>query len=251
MKHYQSLNAVSQRGFTLLEMLITVAILSLIVGAVFSQMGDAQQRMSAEDTQLDDFQQARDFVDQFLRDINQIGDPNIRLFDLTQPGFNAANPPTNDPRFAVGLVRIADDAVWFEGSANGVGTVQVIQYQVNSCGNLGRCLQRSQVDKQTGDPLTGQAAASWGTEINDVVSTPVFEYYHFNGTRITGLPLDTSTPAGASTLASIKTIQIRLRIQNPNVMDPKTGLPVEANFESEASLNNCSMVANGQPMSCQ
>ena len=251
MKRQRNPGTIRQRGFTLVEMLLTMAILGLIVGAVLSQMGQAQQRMSTENAQVDDFQQSRDFVEQFFRDINQIGDPNIRMFDVTVPGFNPANPASNDSRFAVGLVKIADNGVWFEGSTNGAGTVQVIQYQVNSCGSLGSCLQRSQVNKQNGDPLTGQPAANWGTEINDVVNSTVFEYYTFAGTRITGLPLDISTAGGANTLASIKTIQIRLQVQDLTVVDPQTGLPIEANFEGKVSLNNCSMVANGQPMSCQ
>src|SRR5215469_526133 len=81
-----------QPGFTLLELMIVLLILSLIVGAVFSQLNLAQQRLSTEETRLDDFQQARDFVDQFFRDINQIGTPNTQLFDLTQtfsPGLTS------------------------------------------------------------------------------------------------------------------------------------------------------------------
>jgi len=81
-----------QRGFTLLEMMVSLLILGIVTGAVFSQMDIAQKRMSAEQSKLDDFQQARDFVDQFFRDINQIGDPNIRLFD--QPPSSSWRPPS-------------------------------------------------------------------------------------------------------------------------------------------------------------
>ena len=47
-------------------------------------MNIAQQRLVDEETKLDDFQQARDFVDQFFRDINQIGTPNMQIMDTTQ-----------------------------------------------------------------------------------------------------------------------------------------------------------------------
>ncbi len=104
-----------QRGFSLLELLLVIAILSLIVGAVFSQMGDAQRRLNAEETKLGDFQEARDFVDQFFRDINQAGTPHIRMFDPTL--FSA--PQINDSRLAVGLVSIDNNSITFEGSVNG------------------------------------------------------------------------------------------------------------------------------------
>ena len=70
-------------GFMLIELMLSLLILGVLMGAVFRQMDTAQQRMSTESIKLDDFQQARDFVDQFFRDINQIGDPNSRMFDLT------------------------------------------------------------------------------------------------------------------------------------------------------------------------
>jgi len=242
-------NAMRQRGFTLLEMLFSIIILSLVVGAVFSQLNLAQERMTAEQTKLDDFQQARDFVDQFFRDINQIGDPNIRMFDQAAiaPAFIA--PLMNDSRLAAGLVSIDNTAIAFEGSINGIGTVQSVQYSINGAGTCALCLQRSQVDKVNGNPW-GQAT-NWGTEINDVLSNPIFSYYDVNGNLIGGLPIDISTVAGAQTIATVKTIQISLRIQNPAKVDAQNGLPIESVFEGEVSLNNCTIAVNGQPMSCQ
>ncbi len=147
MKLRQNLGLRKQRGFTLLEMLVSLLILGIVTGAVFSQMDTAQKSMSAEQTKLDDFQQARDFVDQFFRDINQIGDPNIRMFDQTAPliAFGPPpSPPMNDNRLAVGLVAIDNNSIWFEGSANGIGTVQSIQYALNGNGACPLCLHRSQ-----------------------------------------------------------------------------------------------------------
>src|SRR5262252_2244422 len=119
-----SLDFAKQRGFTLVELLIVMFILSIVLGAVFSQMDQAQQRMTTEETKLDDFQQARDFVDQFFRDINQIGDPNYKLMDVsstfwspaltTQTTYSYANGYINDHRFAMGLVKIDTTSIQFE-----------------------------------------------------------------------------------------------------------------------------------------
>jgi len=249
-----------QRGFTLLELMIVLVLLSLVVGAVFSQLNLAQQRLSTEEVRLDDFQQARDFVDQFFRDINEIGTPNTQLFDLTQTfspaletpqtSYSWANAYINDSRFAVGLTKINSNEIHFEGSVNGDGTVQSIVYMLNGSGSCSLCMQRSQVNKVSGTDPLGQST-NWGTEVNDLVSTAVFTFYQYDGTQVTSLPVDYTTLAGAQTLANIKTIQINLTIRNPNIADKQTGLPIETSFEGEVSLNNCSMLATGQNMSCQ
>jgi prepilin-type N-terminal cleavage/methylation domain-containing protein len=257
MKLQRNFRFVNQHGFTLLELMIVLLILGIVTGAVFSQMGAAQQRMSAEQTKIDDLQQARDFVDQFFRDINQIGDPNFRIFDISswatapisQTNYLWTSPYINDSRFAIGLTKIDANELHFEGSVNGVGTVQSVIYMLNGSGTCALCMQRSQVDKANGDPL-GQAT-NWGTEVNDVQTTTVFTYFKYDGTQVTGLPIDYTTSANAQILASVKTIHISLRIQNPQVLDHQTGQPIETSFEGEVSLNNCSMAFTGQAMSCQ
>lgn len=253
MKLLRNSRAARQAGFSLIELLIVIAILGLVVGAVFSQVGVAQQRLNAEEIKLDDFQQARDFVDQFFRDINQAGSPNIRMFDPTSAGFTAFQTPNvNDSRLAVGLVTIDSNAITFEGAVNGSGTVQTVTYKVNGAGTCTYCLFRSQTDKINGSSVTAQSTPNWGTEVNDVdLTKAIFRYYQYDGTQITALPVDISTAAGAQTIANVKTIQINLTIRNPNVIDQQTGLPIETTFEGEISLNNCSMASVGQPMSCQ
>jgi prepilin-type N-terminal cleavage/methylation domain-containing protein len=237
-----------QNGFSLLEMMVVVLILGIVSAGLFVQIDTAQQRAFSEQIKLDNFQEARDFVDQFFRDVNQIGYPNSRMVDNNTNWL--ITPLINDNRLAIGLVKIDANEIRFEGDMNGDGVVQSIIYKINGSGSCTLCLQRSQVDKASADPLTGQTT-NWGTEVNDVISNPIFSYFKADGTQVTGLPVDISTASGAQTIASIKTIQVSLLIRNNTVMDPKTKQPIETTFQGEVSLNNCSMAASGAPMSCQ
>jgi len=258
-----------QHGFSLIEMMLVVAIMGVISAGILSQMNEAQQRGYSEQVKLDNFQEARDFVDQFFRDINQIGYPSSRLVDpasllwvpalSTTSPYGWTSPYINDNRLAIGLVSINRNAIQFEGDMIGNGVVQSVIYQVNGSGSCGLCLQRSQVDKVAGNPLPttsgGVQGLNWGTEVNDVLSDPIFTYFKADGTQIviapSSPPIDISTSAGAQSLASIKTIKISLTIRNNSVIDPKTSQPIETNFEGEVSINNCSMATTGQATSCQ
>src|SRR5438045_9251081 len=107
------------------------------------------------------------------------------------------------------------------------GLVKSVIYMSNGSGSCTLCLQLSHVDKVTADPLTGQSSPNWGTEVNDVLSNPIFSYFKSDGTQVTTLPQDISTAGGAQIIASIKTIQVSLLIRNHAVLDPKTNTPIE------------------------
>jgi prepilin-type N-terminal cleavage/methylation domain-containing protein len=244
-----------QHGFTLIEMLIVIAILATVTGGIFLQLNTAQQRINTEQTKVDNFDEARDFVDQFFRDINQIGYPNGHMVSFLPAMTSSANLASaqQDTRVAVGLVKIEDNAIWFEGDVNGTGVVQSVQYKVNGAGLTvcALCLQRSSVPKVAADPESTAQVPSWGTEVNDVVNTnPIFTYFDTSGNAITGLPLDIDS--NGLILATVKTIHISLTIQNNANIDPKTNQPIQTSFEGEVSLNNCSMATYGyHGISCQ
>jgi prepilin-type N-terminal cleavage/methylation domain-containing protein len=259
--HHKRLATAKQSGFSLIEVLVVLLIMGIVSAALLTQINTVQQRSQTETARLDYIQQARDFTDQFFRDVSQIGYPNMRMVDSSVIAPALQNPPYNDARLAMGLVKIGDNELIFEGDSNGDGNVESVRYTLNGSGTCTLCLQRSQVNKVNGDPLTGQSAPVWGTTVNDLVSagtaginsTAVFRYFRSDGGQVSGLPIDISTAAGRLTLAQVKTIQISLTIQNTNVIDPKTGQPIEVSLDSEAAIHNCSLAAFGQAsqsMSC-
>ncbi|MGH9514242.1 MAG: type II secretion system protein [Terriglobales bacterium] len=234
-----------QRGFTLIELLIVIAILATVTGGIFLQLNTAQQRLNTEQVKIDNFAEARDFVDQFFRDINLIGYPNGHMMNFLSPTLSTAQANSH---VAVGLVKIEDNAIWFEGDVNGTGVVQSVQYKINGNGGTTcpQCLQRSSVDKVDGTAPLSQGV-SWGTEVNDVIRTPIFTYFDTAGAAV-ATPMDISN----TNLAKVKTIHINLQIQNNANIDPKTGQPIQTSFEGEVSINNCSMAAQGfTGISCQ
>src|SRR5262252_2406514 len=81
------------RGFSLVEMLLVVLLLGLVCGAIYRQMAVVQQRARTEQVKLDYLQESRDFVDQFFRDINQIGYPSGRMIDQSVAWVPALQNP--------------------------------------------------------------------------------------------------------------------------------------------------------------
>src|SRR5258708_1055868 len=174
----------SQAGFSLLELVIVCAILTIVLAAVFNGVNLVTQRSQAEQTKVDLTQEGREFVDEFERDLHQAGYPNCRM---TGTAALAAGCPadfsTNTlsepyPGTAVGLVYVDNTKVVFEGAVDGSGTVYSIQYRLidkdNNWPPTTACpctIQRSEVAKV--------AAAPWlqgfnpSQELQNVVNSGV------------------------------------------------------------------------------
>ncbi len=234
-----------QAGFSLLELLVAVALLTVIMGAIFSQIDTAQQNSSAEQVKMDLFQQSREFMDQMGRDLRTAGYPNQRNFS-TDP----TSPVQNSQLTAAGLVKLDKGELWFEGSIDGSGTVSVIRYALNTadCSPL-PCLRRSQSLKlpvaAPANILTGQTNSNPVTEVQNVLqgsadhaldADPIFSAYLKDGTPVT-LPVDIMN--NAATIANIDTIAVKLTVQSPYT-DPKTHQVPTVTLFSTVRLTNCS-----------
>jgi prepilin-type N-terminal cleavage/methylation domain-containing protein len=249
MRREQRITKSSASGFSLMEMLIVLVVLLTVTASIFQMINMATQRSSTEQTKLDMFQEAREFMDQMSRDLRQAGYPSPRNLD---PSVLEQSPIRTDKDAAAGLVKLDSGDLWFEGDVDSSGQVSVIKYHLDtSTSNNCPCLKRSQLPKVDGDNLTegvgGQTAASYQVEVQGVLNTDIFSAWN-NGTAI-GLPVDIAGGSGI-TMASTDTIQAVLTLKAATV-DPQTRQKPVTTLVTTVRLNNCSQAAIGYQTSCQ
>lgn len=256
-----------QSGFSLIELLVAIAILMVIMGMAFSQINNLQKRNRTEEVRLDIFQTSREFVDQMTRDIHQAGFPNGKMYVAS--GQNPA-----DLSNAVGIFYISPTEIHFQGDVDADGKVDYVAYKLfprsSTPGDQNcPCLRRSQLWKAAlgGSPYDpmGQAP-DWRTQVENItfktsndptnISNEVIfrAFDKFGGeVNITGGlkrtvfdPLDdgwSSIPAtGApdpSGITKIWTVQINL-----NVQAATTNIGAQGNTRPEVYLTATAQVTN-------
>src|SRR5260370_20791044 len=172
----------SQAGFSLLELVIVVAILTIVMAAVFNGVNLVTQRSQAEQVKVDLVQEGREFVDEFERDLHQAGYPNCRMVatELVVSNCDYTNANVaNNSKVAAGLVYVSSTKIIFEGDVDGDGGVDSVQYRlVDSAGNYppsGTCpctIQRSQVTKDvTNSTAPLSQTPSFSQELQNVVNS--------------------------------------------------------------------------------
>ena len=174
----------SQKGFSLIELVIVCAILTIVLGAVFNGIDLATQRSQAEQTKVDLTQEGREFIDEFERDLHQAGYPNCRMVSTAGvanncPADNTSPAVAMNPAVAVGLVSVSNTQVVFEGDVDGDGVVDVVVYRlVDAAGNYPPAttcpctVQRSQMPKVNGILPLAQPT-TFSQELQNVVNSGV------------------------------------------------------------------------------
>ena len=130
------------RGFSLIEMLVAVAIVAAVLGVVMNGIMQMQQRSKTESTKVDVSQQTRDFVDQMVRDIHNVGYPPPLV-------INGAPACAGSASIACGVISYTPTRIIYEGDLDGSGTVYQVTVQLQA-GTGGTCpctLQRGVVRK--------------------------------------------------------------------------------------------------------
>jgi prepilin-type N-terminal cleavage/methylation domain-containing protein len=152
-----------QRGFSLLELILSAAVFLLVAGAAFGLLGMAQKRYQTDSQILTSFQEARLGLDQIVRDINDSNYPPQNHFSvLPAANLYAVSPVAWSPGYpaapctlGVTCASPADFDLIVETQFDSTG-VQWIRYQLPAGTTT---LLRGTVPKAAGvDPVTATSA---------------------------------------------------------------------------------------------
>jgi hypothetical protein len=171
---------------------------------------------------LDMSQQARDFLDQTVRDLHMAGYPSANMYS-TPPRLSMV---------ANGLVSVSPTQILLEGDVNNDGTVYSVQINYvaadpndSNC----PCIRRSAMAKIDADSFSqtttpnyiettgvlppGQGAGQSGEDL--------FTYYDQNG-NVVPVAGGIDIRASAATIAAIKTVKINLSLLSRRDIDSNT-----------------------------
>jgi prepilin-type N-terminal cleavage/methylation domain-containing protein len=227
------------RGYTLLELMVSLFILAAVTGTVFEQINRMQRKSGSEAMKIDLSQQAREFVNQTVRDLHMSGYPNASMY---------SNPPAGSNLVATGLVSVSPTQILFEGDVNNNGTVYSVNiyYVLNDSNDPNcPCIRRGAVAKIPGDSLHQPTSPTY-TETSHVFppgtgggqsGEDLFAYYDQNGDPVdVGSGVDLSSADGVNTISKIRTVKINLSLLT-NLRDPATNGFVRTTISATARLN--------------
>jgi prepilin-type N-terminal cleavage/methylation domain-containing protein len=235
-------------GFTLIEMLISLAILVTVTGVVFEQINVMQKKANSEAVNVDLNQQSREFLDQTVRDLHAAGYPSSSMYSV-----DPADPLARPSMVANGLVRVSPTEILLEGDVNNDGNVYSVDISYVASDTTDPncpCVRRSAQTKIDADSFS-QPSNPFYTETQHVLSgtgagqsgEDLFAYYDRNGNPVAiGNGVDISTPAGPTTpsgqalISSIKTVKINLSLLT-NQRDLQSGGFTRTSMSASARLN--------------
>jgi prepilin-type N-terminal cleavage/methylation domain-containing protein len=214
----------SQQGFTMIELMVTIAILTVVTGVVVEGLTKLMQRNTSETTKVDLTQESREFMDQIVSDIHQAGYPSLKTFDPATKPLGYADPGVATP----GLVSATPSSLQFEGDVDGTGTVSEIFIQLNPLNGPCPCtIQRGAISKllwQQGN------APSYYTEVTNVNNTNIFQGYDNGGNNVA---LVGAIPVGSTNLAAIEiTLSVKAAIPDSNGFFPIINMSTSAKIHN-------------------
>jgi prepilin-type N-terminal cleavage/methylation domain-containing protein len=255
---------IAERGFSAMEMLITLALLTIVLGVVVKGIIELQARNFNENGKVDAVQETRDFIDQMTRDIHGTGYPPPAVTNQSNPvctdGLGHVNAAVrNLPNIACGIVSFSTTGVTYEADLDGLGTVSVVYLQLVPPTGTTNCpcqLQRGTVTKAQWvannsiipayfttvngilNSGNGAGAATYALSMSGPGSyssyapADAFDAYDANGGLITSACSLTTNPD----CRQIRSLQITANVAPP-YFDPKTQMFTVYSITSKARVN--------------
>jgi len=233
----ETIRVSGQRGFSLLELLITVVILVAVLGVVVSGVTELQRNNTRQAANVDLTQESRQFMDQVVQDLHQAGFPSVAMFD---PATSAGN--TN--LFANGLINISSTAIQYEADFDGTGVSEVFVQLSPAAGPCPCTLRRGAVLKSLYATGTNP---TYYTEVDGVANLNIFTAYDFAGNAIplpctnpNYVPSANYVPAicadGTTPITNIKNVGLLLNVQS-KAPDPTTRAFTNITVSTEAKIH--------------
>lgn len=228
MDDHGNVAAGGQQGFSLVELMMVLAILVSVIGFVTGSIMQVERKSASDVNKVGLAQESRQFMDQILRDLRQSGYPSLAMFDPST--FTSPQSPTDctkDTTVACqGLLAFSSSAIQFEGDVDGTGVSDVyIQVVVPASGSCPCTVQRGTVPKAY--PAN---TPTYYTELDNVMNQNIFTAYKYDGSAYN---------ATTDGLTDIKNVGITLYVQSPlpDINQSSTTYPTTT-MVSEARINN-------------
>jgi prepilin-type N-terminal cleavage/methylation domain-containing protein len=219
----------TQRGFSILELIVAMSILTTVIGVVTDGIMQIEKRSASDVNKVGVAQESRQFMDQILRDLRQSGFPSLAMFDPSTLIANPSAPPayvcTNNNNVACGLISYSSSAIQFEGDIDGSGVSEVyIQVVVPPSAICPCTVQRGTVLKSVG------GTPAYYTELDNVMTQTPFTAYKYDGS---------AWVSGTDSISLIKNIGVTLYVRNPTPdVNQSSATYATTTMVSEARINN-------------
>ena len=191
-----------ERGFSAIEMLITLALLTIVLGVVVKGIIELQARNFNETGKVDAVQETRDFIDQMARDIHGVGYPPPAVTAQANPyctdlsGNGVVNTAVrNNVNIACGMVSFSSTSVQYEADLDGSGTVSVVYLTLVPPTGSTNCpciLQRGTITKTQ---WLANTTPAYFTTVNGILNSG-------NGAGAATYPLVVSGPGSYASYAT-------------------------------------------------